>query len=149
MSIFGLGKARKKTSISAESPDRLYLRGEHVQARIVMGDITGSVRLPPGVDLREWLASNTLAFFNHVNLYYGIVVELCTRETCPAMSAPGGLEYQWLGADKRKARSLPAPEYADYVMSEVQAATADEAVFPTKYGARRRRGGRGGGGGRR
>ena len=46
-----------------------------------------AVRLPPGEDINEWLAVNTVDFYNAINVLYGTLEEFCTAETCPTMSA--------------------------------------------------------------
>jgi hypothetical protein len=45
--------------------------------------------IPYGMERNEWLATNTLALFEHVNALCGTITELCTAETCPVMSYPG------------------------------------------------------------
>ena len=34
--------------------------------------------LPTGEDLNEWLAVNTIEFYNEISLLYGTLTELCT-----------------------------------------------------------------------
>jgi MOB kinase activator 1 len=38
-------------------------------------------------DLYEWLAVNTIEFYNEISLLYGTQVEYCIPDTCPVMSA--------------------------------------------------------------
>jgi MOB kinase activator 1 len=52
--------------------------------------------LPQGEDRNEWLAVNTVDFFNQINLLYGSITEFCTDATCPIMSAGPTFEYQWM-----------------------------------------------------
>jgi len=53
------------------------------------------VDLPPGLDYNEWLASHTLALFDHINLVYGTISEFCTMTGCPDMTGPG-LRYMFV-----------------------------------------------------
>ena len=46
-----------------------------------------AVRLPPGEDLNEWLAVNTVDFYNAISVLYSTLDECCTATTCPIMSA--------------------------------------------------------------
>lgn len=46
-----------------------------------------AVELPNGEDLNEWLAVNTIEFYNEISIIYGTLVEFCTPEHCPNMSA--------------------------------------------------------------
>ena len=45
------------------------------------------MRLPPGEDLNEWLAVNTVDFYNAISVLYSTLDECCTATTCPIMSA--------------------------------------------------------------
>jgi MOB kinase activator 1 len=56
-------------------------------------------QLPPNEDLNEWLAVNTVDFFNQVNLLYGSIIEFCTPQTCEVMSAGPKYEYLWADGD--------------------------------------------------
>ncbi len=51
------------------------------------GNMQRAVELPSGEDLYEWLAVNTIEFFNEINLLYGVLMEYCTPKVCPIMSA--------------------------------------------------------------
>ena len=57
------------------------------------GNMNLAVELPTGegkylyIDLYEWLAVNTIEFYNEISLLYGTQVEYCNSETCPVMSA--------------------------------------------------------------
>lgn len=57
------------------------------------GDLHEAVKLPPGEDLNEWIAVNTVDFFNQINMLYGTLTEFCTAESCPVMSAGPKYEY--------------------------------------------------------
>lgn len=46
-----------------------------------------AVMLPKGEDLNEWLAVNTVDFFNEISLLYGTITEFCTVQNCPIMNA--------------------------------------------------------------
>ncbi|VEN63366.1 unnamed protein product [Callosobruchus maculatus] len=90
------------------------------------------VDLPPGLDYNEWLASHTMALFDHVNLVYGTVSEFCTPSGCPDMTGPGQRTYLWFD-EKGKKTKVAAPQYIDYVMTFIQKTISDETIFPTKY----------------
>ncbi|WKY16304.1 hypothetical protein Q1695_001186 [Nippostrongylus brasiliensis] len=119
--------------------------------------------LPPGIDPREWLATHTLALFDHVNALCGSLSELCTPATqalltrsdavvvwcsaptclalagdprfggCQYMSYPGTAKAYYV--DERGKRHLySAMQYMDCVMSFCEKASRSEELFPTKYG---------------
>lgn len=46
-----------------------------------------AVRLPPGEDIQEWLAVNTVDFYNAISVLYSTLAEFCTEASCEVMSA--------------------------------------------------------------
>jgi len=89
-----------------------------------------AVRLPPGEDLDDWLAINTVHFFNQINLLYGAVMEECTVQSCPTMSSGDGYEYLWADDSSKKPRRVCAPKYIDLLVDWVQSKLDDETLFP-------------------
>ena len=89
-----------------------------------------AVELPAGEDFNEWLAVNTIEFYNEsmgilvnalVNVLYGILTEFCTQEGCPIMSA--GPKYEYLWADGHSVKTplkVSASEYIDFLMAWVE-----------------------------
>lgn len=59
------------------------------------GNMLLAVELPNGEDLNEWLAVNTIEFYNEISILYGTLTEFCTQENCPIMSAGPKYEYLW------------------------------------------------------
>ena len=59
----------------------------HIDATLGSGNIMEAVKLPPGEDLKEWLAVNTVDFYNAVSVLYATLSEFCTDRTCEIMSA--------------------------------------------------------------
>ena len=91
--------------------------------------------LPEGEDLNEWIAVNTVDFFNQINMLYGTITEFCTEERCPIMSAGPKYEYHWAdGQTVKKPIKCSAPKYIDYLMTWVQDQLDDETLFPIKIG---------------
>jgi hypothetical protein len=60
---------------------------KHIDATLGQGNIKEAVRLPPGEDLNEWLAVNTVDFYNAISVLHGTLEEFCTPSVCPAMAA--------------------------------------------------------------
>ncbi|XP_028041889.1 MOB kinase activator-like 2 isoform X4 [Bombyx mandarina] len=128
-----LWKARRKEREGEPAGDpKLYLQEALLERKLPELDMRQLVDLPHGLDYNEWLASHTLALFDHVNLVYGTVSEFCTAATCPDMTGPGGRSYAWYDERGKKSR-VAAPQYVDYVMTYTQKTVNDETVFPTKY----------------
>lgn len=96
-----------------------------------------AVKIPDGEDKNEWIAVNTVDFFNEINMLYGSIsqLELCTETKCPEMKA-GNHTYLWAdGVKVKKPVSVCAPEYVDLLMQWVESQLNDESIFPVEYGA--------------
>jgi MOB kinase activator 1 len=97
------------------------------------GNFREAVKLPEREDLNEWLAVNTVDFFNQLNLLYGSITEFCTTKSCDVMSAGSKYEYLWAdGENIKKPIKVSAPEYVDYLMTWVQGILDDETMFPSR-----------------
>ena len=99
------------------------------------GNIEIAVELPSGEDLNEWLAVNTIEFYNDINLLYGMLVEFCTKESCPVMSAGPKYEYLWAdGSNVKAPLKVSASEYIEYLMTWVENQLNSESIFPSVIG---------------
>ena len=86
----------------------------------VLGNLRLAVKLPEGEDVDEWIAVNTVDFFNQINMLYGTITEFCTEDGCPIMSAGPKYEYHWAdGQTVKKPIKCSAPKYIDYLMTWV------------------------------
>ena len=138
MSIFG-GNKKNQTMVKnkkkrGEKSDTLRLQ-KYAEATLGSGNLRLAVTLPEGEDTNEWLAVNTVDFFNQINMLYGTITEFCTPESCEVMSAGSRYEYKW-PAPKKGGPPIKAsaPEYVDLLMTWVQTQLDDEAIFPSKIG---------------
>ncbi|KAL2920038.1 Maintenance of ploidy protein mob2 [Polyrhizophydium stewartii] len=128
MNFFGGKFGRSKR----EGAKPLFLCQPFSSASLVNGSFAKISVLPKYVDSNEWLAANTLDFFNYINLFFGSVSEFCTAQACTVMNAgSNSCEYSWIDSQKRSVK-IPAPQYIDYVMASVQTSLNDETIFPTK-----------------
>lgn len=108
---------------------------KHAAATLGSGNLRLAVMLPEGEDLNEWVAVNTVDFFNQINMLYGTITEFCTEESCAVMSAGPKYEYHWAdGQTVKKPIKCSAPKYIDYLMTWVQDQLDDETLFPSKIG---------------
>ncbi|QRW00025.1 Mob1/phocein family [Ceratobasidium sp. AG-Ba] len=85
------------------------------------------------VDINEWVAVNIFDFYTNLNLFCAVISEVCSIQTCTQMTAGPNLAYEWTDRNRR-AVSLPAATYTDYVMTWVQNCLDDETTFPTRAG---------------
>jgi len=108
---------------------------DYAKATLGSGNMRSAVVLPKGEDVNEWLAVNTVDFFNEISLLYGTITEFCTASTCPVMSAGSQYEYHWAdGVKVKKPIKVSAPEYVDLLMSWVETQLNDEHIFPLQLG---------------
>ncbi|KAF7491868.1 hypothetical protein SSS_10246 [Sarcoptes scabiei] len=128
-------KARRKDKDSSQSQQeetKQYLHSAMLECTTSESKLRDIVNLAEGLDYNEWLASHTIAFFEHINLLYGTISEFCSMSGCPDMSGPCNRQYLWID-EKGKRLKLTAPQYIDYVMTYAQKAINDESIFPTKF----------------
>lgn len=112
---------------------RRYELHKHAKATLGSGNLRTAVSLPEREDLNEWLAVNTVDFFNQINLLYGSITEFCTPKTCEVMSAGPKYEYLWAdGENVKRPIKVSAPDYVDYLMTWVQNILDDETIFPSR-----------------
>mmetsp|Transcript_17286 Transcript_17286/g.25728 ORF Transcript_17286/g.25728 Transcript_17286/m.25728 type:complete len:202 (+) Transcript_17286:57-662(+) len=113
--------------------EKLRLKN-YANATLGSGNLRLAVTLPEGEDLNEWLAVNTVDFFNQINMLYGTITEFCTKDNCPEMTAGSRYEYYWSDGSQKKPLKVSAPEYVDLLMTWVQNQLDDENVFPSTIG---------------
>ncbi|KAL7263907.1 hypothetical protein ACSBR1_001958 [Camellia fascicularis] len=115
---------------------RAQLR-QHIDATLGSGNLREAERLPLGEDDNEWLAVNTMDFFNQVNLLYATLTEFCTLENCPTMTVSPKYEYKWAdGVQIKKPIEVSAPKYIEYLMDWIESQLDDESIFPQRLGQR-------------
>jgi len=107
-----------------------------MKATLGGGDLKQAVALPPGEDIHEWIAVNTVHFYNSASLIYGTCKEFCTEESCPGMSA-GKSEYLWKdGVNYKKPTKVSAPVYIDLLLTWVSEQISDPTLFPVDEDAK-------------
>lgn len=137
MNFLGLNRNKTfKPRKNIPEGTRQYTLYRHVEKTLGSGNLKQAIVLPSGEDLNEWLAVNTVDFYNQVNLLYGTITEYCTPITCPIMNAGPKYEYHWCdGIQFTKPVQVSAPQYVDYLMTWIQNQLDDESMFPTRIGS--------------
>ncbi|CAM9276902.1 unnamed protein product [Ectocarpus sp. 6 AP-2014] len=139
-SRFSFGVSSKKTFKPVKGHQGGSKREElHQFTRKTLGsgNMRLAVQLPPSEELNEWLAVNTVDFFNEVSLLYGIVADGAAQYDRPGEGFPPGFEYLWVpeGAKGKGRKPAPqkcsAPQYVDHVMTWVEDQINKEDIFPT------------------
>ncbi|KAK9458002.1 Mob1/phocein [Dipodascopsis uninucleata] len=123
-----------KPNPSRHGSSQFQLR-QYAEATLGSSSLRQAVLLPEGEDLNEWLAVNTVDFYNQINMLYGTVTEFCSPSSCPEMKATDEYEYLWQDNNKyKRPTKLTAPEYIENLMNWVQTYFENENVFPSKIG---------------
>ncbi|CAN0055941.1 unnamed protein product, partial [Phaeothamnion confervicola] len=147
-SRFNFGSSSKKTFKPVKGHQDGSKREElhqYTRKTLGSGNMRLAVQLPPSEDINEWLAVNTVDFFNEVSLLYGIVADDAERFKRPGDGFPPGFEYLWVpegaasavgknGGRKPTPLKVSAPQYVDHVMTWVEDQINREEVFPTGAG---------------
>ncbi|CAL1267799.1 unnamed protein product [Larinioides sclopetarius] len=131
--FFSKARRKEKDAVAtSQEESKLYLEQAVLECSVPESRLREVIDLPPGIDYNEWLASHTIAFFDHINLVYGTISEFCTMSGCPDMNGPNGRQYLWFD-EKGKKCKVAAPQYIDCVMTFTQRTLYDESIFPTKF----------------
>jgi MOB kinase activator 1 len=130
--FFGDKNKTFKPKKSHSKGTKRYELHKYAKNTLGSGNLKVAVKLPDREDLNEWLAVNTVDFFNQINLLYGSITEFCTPKTCPVMDAGPKYEYLWQDETMKKPIKCSAPEYVDYLMTWVQSKLDDETIFPSR-----------------
>jgi MOB kinase activator 1 len=100
--MFSKNKTFKKVKGHGEKEGKRHKLSDFAKATLGSGNMRSAVALPKGEDLNEWLAVNTVDFFNEISLLYGTITEFCTPSSCAVMSAGPQFEYLWADGVKVK-----------------------------------------------
>ncbi|XP_076848949.1 MOB kinase activator 2 [Brachyhypopomus gauderio] len=121
-----------KTSVCVE--EKPYELESFLKEQLPGIDLLALSALPHDVDRHEWMAFNTISFFQNITLLSSALSEFCTSTTCPTARGPGNKVYEWTDEQGKKLK-CSAPLYADYAMSYIQDLITDDNVFPIRTDA--------------
>lgn len=115
-----------------KAADRLVKLQTLSQATLGMGDLKTAVKLPDGENINEWLSLNCVEFFNDISDLAVHIMQFCTSETCPEMSAGPAYKYQWQDQTTfKKPTPMPACNYISNVFQWASGIINDESIFPS------------------
>jgi len=73
-----------------------YSLYKHAKEIIDKGeDPRKAVKVPESDTFEDWLAVHVVDFFNRLQLFYSVVEDHCTEESCPTMSGGRKVQYLW------------------------------------------------------
>jgi len=133
--MFGDGKRTFKALKEHAKNGKRQKLSEYAKTTVGSGNMRHAVVLPKGEELNEWLAVNSVDFFNEISTCYALLTEFCTKASCPVMNAGPNYEYLWADGVKVKTPiKVSAPDYVDLLMSWVESQLNDETIFPLQQG---------------
>ncbi|NXM64340.1 MOB1B kinase, partial [Illadopsis cleaveri] len=108
---------------------------KHAEATLGSGNLRMAVMLPDGEDLNEWVAVNTVDFFNQINMLYGTITDFCTEESCPVMSAGPKQDLStWKGCGRAKlTRETGRPSVAWELKNKPSVSFFPGVPFPKNF----------------
>ena len=129
------GQKGFKPLVHIEESSKRYGLKQIANDTLRIGDMNNAVELPEGENQNEWLAVNTIEFFNEISLIFGCLTEFCTKQNCPTMSAGSKYEYLWAdGSSVKKPLKVSAAEYIDFLMTWVESQIHNTKLFPAEIG---------------
>jgi MOB kinase activator 1 len=136
VSLFSHSSARDcGTFRPTHTPAPRIAKLQEIKDSLPPDDLVAAVKLPPGEDLNDWLASGISQFYNELSSLYAPISQLCTAGGCPEMTAGAGFKYYWQDNRKfKKPTMLPAPQYITNVFLWAEKLLQNEKVFPGDEG---------------
>ena len=140
-SFFNFSRHRAGTVRSVKAVDvgtRSGTLRKHLETTLGSGTIEQAVQLPRGEDKNEWLAVNTVLFYNAASVLYSVLDgTLCNDEQCPMMNAGPNYEYLWAdGVKVKNPIKLSAPRYVNALFDHVEEQLDDPSLFPRGIGGK-------------
>ncbi|OHS93373.1 Maintenance of ploidy protein mob1 [Tritrichomonas foetus] len=94
------------------------------------GNFRQQVKLPDGADKYDWIALNTVEFYNQCVLLYTPISKYCTDHRCPEMTAGPQYQYFWQEDRRYKPITLPAHTYIEKVFEWAGRYISNSHYFP-------------------
>lgn len=87
---------------------------------------------PNGVEEIEWIAAETIGFFNSLTLLSGVALSTLKKEfTEPGTGFPDGFTFLWVDEAKKKSISLSSPKYISTCLKWMDSQFTNPRIFPT------------------
>jgi len=103
------------------------------------GTLLEAVVLPEDEEENEWMAANTVDFFNELTMLYGLCsADVEAKHFGPGQGFPKNIVYYWDNAEdsdpvnKKLYKQLSGPEYVELVFTWVENLIENPSVFPTE-----------------
>ena len=91
------------------------------------------ITCPPGEDVQEWIASNTIKFYIDLALVYESVVDEAKQKYPAAGDGfPPGYQYLWIenNEEEGKSEKVSGPEYIEKALKWIDKSFDDKTMYP-------------------
>lgn len=122
-------QSQQSQQVKEEPP--LFLCQPFVRTTLVKGSFKTIVQLPKYVDYNEWLALNVFEMFTNLNQFFGLIKDFIPPE---APMAVAGVVYTYKDVQSNKQYSLPAGQFIEMTLNNINNKINDQLIFPTKNG---------------
>ena len=90
--FFGRGNKNTLRPVKKHATIKRSTLSDYCRRTLGSGNLKAAVTLPAHEDMNEWLACNTVDFFNEISLLYGLVADDGARFSKPGEGFPPGFE---------------------------------------------------------
>ncbi|KAM7459158.1 hypothetical protein BLSTO_00062 [Blastocystis sp. subtype 1] len=98
------------------------------------------VKLPDNVPLEQWIYTNMMNFVEITSMLYDSVSDMCTKESCPEMSAGPHYSYYWTDFNGSNPVPMTAKQYINTLFQSINDLFESEpfnqcasGVFPESF----------------
>lgn len=110
---------------------RQYILLEQKRATLNAGDFKQSIRLPPDTPIDDWLAANTVDFYNELLVLMDSLLDYCSVTVCTTMCAGPKYQYLWQDGGRYKSpTNVPAHTYISLLFQWIDELLDNKSVFP-------------------
>lgn len=121
---------RNLTKQPVPSHSGIYKLHLQTKATIDSAAVRDSVKLPPGIDTDEWIASQLVGIYEEVVQLINVLEDVCSEESCPRMSAGKHTHYSWADEANPVPQQVSATEYMRRLAVYAEERLGDRALLP-------------------
>ena len=103
-----------------------------IRGTMGLGTLTSVIKCPDGRNQDDWISMHAVEFYNQLTIFYSVVADSCTPESCPHMTAGPGYKYLWKDNNRYKTPTdMPAKEYISLLFDWADERLGDTNFFPS------------------
>lgn len=126
----GTRKAKAKKNYSTETQKRLAKFKNSAWSTLGTNNLAALVGVPPGEEEIEWIALNTLDFFNEIQQLVEFCQDVDEKQYKPGEGFPPGVVYKWKDGAKTKPKTVSGPDYIDKALTYIEFMFDNTSIFP-------------------